>query len=52
LRPVAKRSTVRIEDLVAEMKRLGPENAPPPFEDWSAAEAPWPSYDSESKPDT
>lgn len=43
LRPVRKQPFYRIEDLVAEMRRLGPENEPP-FEDWSAVEAPWPDY--------
>ncbi len=33
LRPVRAYPVYRIEDLVAEMKRLGPENEPP-FEDW------------------
>ncbi len=41
LRPVSRIPIYRIEDLVAEMKRLGPQNEPP-FEDWSAVEAPWP----------
>jgi antitoxin MazE len=33
LRPVRKQPFYRIEDLVAEMKRLGPQNEPP-LEDW------------------
>ncbi len=33
LRPIRTRPVYRLEDLVAEMKRLGPENEPP-FEDW------------------
>ncbi len=33
-----------LEDLVAEMKRLGPENAPP-FEDWGILPSEWPEYD-------
>jgi antitoxin MazE len=33
LRPVKAFPVYRIEDLVAEMKRLGPENEPP-LEDW------------------
>ncbi|MGP0061294.1 MAG: AbrB/MazE/SpoVT family DNA-binding domain-containing protein [Beijerinckiaceae bacterium] len=33
LKPVRKLPFYRIEDLVAEMKRLGPENEPP-LEDW------------------
>jgi len=41
LRPIRKHKVYRIEDLVAEMKRLGPQNEPP-LEDWSAVEAPWP----------
>jgi len=51
LRPVEKQTPVtfyRIEDLVAEMKRLGPQNEPP-FEDWSAVEAPWPDPPKETK---
>lgn len=42
LKPVVKMPFYRIEDLVAEMKRLGPQNEPP-FEDWSAVESPWPN---------
>jgi antitoxin MazE len=41
LKPVTPLPFYRIEDLVAEMKRLGPQNEPP-LEDWSAVEAPWP----------
>jgi antitoxin MazE len=41
LKPVKAQHIYRIEDLVAEMHRLGPENQPP-LEDWSAAEPPWP----------
>jgi antitoxin component of MazEF toxin-antitoxin module len=41
LRPVKVRPIYRIEDLVAEMRRLGPE-CQPPFEDWRAVETPWP----------
>jgi antitoxin MazE len=41
LRPIRKAPFYRLEDLVAEMKRLGPQNQPE-FEDWSAVEAPWP----------
>ncbi len=33
LKPVRKRPIYKLEDLVAEMKRLGPENEPP-LEDW------------------
>ncbi len=44
LRPVRKIPVYRIEDLVAEAKRLGADNAPP-LEDWAAVEAPWPSKD-------
>lgn len=43
LRPVLEQRVYRIEDLVAEMKRLGPQNEPP-FEDWSEVEAPWPDF--------
>lgn len=50
LRPVPKIPFYRIEDLVAEMKRLGPQNEPP-LEDWSAVEAPWPDAPSEKKKD-
>lgn len=42
LKPVRPLPCYRIEDLVAEMRRLGPENEPH-FEDWSAVEAPWPN---------
>lgn len=48
LRKVAPFPVYRLEDLVAEMKRLGPENEPP-LEDWSAVEAPWPAYDPDDK---
>lgn len=41
LRPVKPVPVYRIEDLVAEMRRLGRENEPP-FEDWGPVEAPWP----------
>jgi len=41
LRPVKVRPIHRIEDLVAEMRRLGPERQPS-FEDWSVVETPWP----------
>lgn len=41
LRPVKVRPIYRIEDLVAEMRRLGPGHQPP-FEDWRAVETPWP----------
>ena len=41
LKPVRSLPFYRLEDLVAEMKRLGPQNEPP-FEDWGAVEAPWP----------
>ncbi len=39
--PVKPRFVYRIEDLVAEMRRLGPDDEPP-VEDWSPVEAPWP----------
>jgi antitoxin MazE len=41
LKPIRPFPVYRIEDLVAEMKRLGPQNEPP-LEDWGAVEAPWP----------
>ncbi|MCI0599983.1 MAG: AbrB/MazE/SpoVT family DNA-binding domain-containing protein [Beijerinckiaceae bacterium] len=41
MKPVKARFVHRIEDLVAEMRRLGPDYEPP-YEDWSAVEAPWP----------
>lgn len=41
LRPLKAIPCYRIEDLVAEMKRLGRDNEPA-FDDWSAVEAPWP----------
>lgn len=41
LKPIRRFPAYRIEDLVAEMKRLGPQNEPP-LEDWGAVEAPWP----------
>src|SRR5215207_10110486 len=34
----------RLEDIVAEMKRLGPGNRPK-LEQWSAVEIPWPDED-------
>lgn len=34
----------RLEDLVAEMKRLGPENEPP-CEDWGILPSEWPDED-------
>jgi antitoxin MazE len=43
LKPVKRQHIYRIEDLVTDMRRLGPENQPP-LEDWSAAEPPWPDY--------
>lgn len=48
LRPVRTFPIYRLEDLVAEMRRLGPENEPP-LEDWSAVEAPWPDYGSDDE---
>ena len=44
LRPIRKRPIYRLEDLVAEMKRLGPEKQPP-LENWRAVEPPWPPYE-------
>jgi antitoxin MazE len=44
LSQVAKIPYYRLEDLIAEMDRLGPENRPK-LEDWSAIEAPWPDDD-------
>jgi antitoxin MazE len=41
LKPVLTRPEYRIEDLVGEMLRLGPEHEPA-FEDWTTAEIPWP----------
>jgi antitoxin MazE len=41
LRPIPEVPLYRLEDMVAEMKRLGPVHEPP-YEDWSAVEAPWP----------
>ncbi len=48
LRPIRKRPVYRLEDLVAEMKRLGPQNEPP-LEDWGAVEAPWPDAPEQKK---
>jgi antitoxin MazE len=48
LQPLRAHRVYRIEDLVAEMRRLGHENEPP-CEDWSAVEAPWPEYPSEER---
>jgi hypothetical protein len=42
-KPVRPIPQYHIEDLVAEMRRLGPENEPP-FEDWSVAEPPSPDW--------
>ena len=36
--------SVRLSDLIAEAKRLGPENAPP-FEDWGIFPTEWPVED-------
>jgi antitoxin MazE len=41
---VAKIPSYRLEDIIAEMDRLGPANRPK-FQDWSAAEASWPDDD-------
>lgn len=41
LKPAKPRFVYRIEDLVAEMRRLGPDHEPT-LEDWSAVETPWP----------
>ena len=41
MKPVKARFAYRIEDLVAEMRRLGPDHEPR-FEDWSTVETPWP----------
>lgn len=41
LRPLKAIPRYRIEDLVAEMGRLGRSNEPA-LEDWSTIEAPWP----------
>jgi antitoxin MazE len=45
---IAHRRKITIEDMVAEMRRLGPENEPP-YEDWSNVEAPWPPYEPDDK---
>lgn len=42
LRPLNAIPRYRIEDLVAEMGKLGRSNEPA-LEDWSAIEAPWPN---------
>lgn len=42
--PKVKIPRYRLEDVVAEMKRLGPDHIPA-FEDWSAVEVPWPDED-------
>lgn len=44
LRPVKPRPRYTLEELVAEMKRLGPENQPP-FEDWGILPSEWPNED-------
>jgi antitoxin MazE len=44
VRQPAQIKQYRLENLVAEMKRLGPENRPV-LEDWSAVEVPWPDDD-------
>ncbi|MEJ8574345.1 AbrB/MazE/SpoVT family DNA-binding domain-containing protein [Microbaculum marinum] len=43
LKPVARRGPT-LQDLVAEMKRLGPQNEPP-FEDWGILPSEWPDED-------
>jgi antitoxin component of MazEF toxin-antitoxin module len=40
--PARKIPSYRLEDLLAQIK---PGQKPPPFEDWSAAEPPWPDDD-------
>jgi antitoxin MazE len=40
--PKRKIPVYKLEDLLAQIK---PGTEPPPFEDWSAAEAPWPDDD-------
>ncbi len=42
IRPVGKRPT--LDELVAEMDRLGPDYEPP-FEDWGILPSEWPAYD-------
>jgi antitoxin MazE len=44
LKRVTKIPHWRLEDFVAEMDRLGPQNRPK-FQDWSAVEVPWPDED-------
>jgi antitoxin MazE len=47
VRPIAP-PRVTLDEMVAEMIRLGPENEPP-FEDWSEVEAPWLPYEADDK---
>lgn len=44
LRPFTRIRRVALADLVAEMKRLGPENEPP-FQDWGILPSEWPDED-------
>lgn len=42
--PVGQAKVYRLEDLVAEMRRIGRENAPP-LEDWGIRGGEWPNED-------
>jgi len=44
LKPTLRVPRYRLEDLLAEAERLGPENRPP-FEDWGILRSEWPDDD-------
>jgi len=48
IKPAHKRPTLK--ELVAEMERIGLENAPP-FEDWGILPSEWPPYEKTDGPD-
>lgn len=51
LSPVPRRpKTYKLGDLLAEADRIGWQNQPR-FEDWSAAEAPWPEWENDNGAD-
>src|SRR5438876_729833 len=44
VKPISAVTRYRLEDLLAEAERLGPENRPP-FEDWGVLPSEWPDDD-------
>ena len=44
VQPIVTRHYPTLEEMVAEARRLGPENEPP-FEDWGILPSEWPSYE-------